>query len=85
MSRPKGTMKAATLDNSKRLQRLMHYLSDLKERTTLEIIQGANICAVNSAIAELRVNLEPYGMAINCRRLDKNRWAYQLQLRGRTV
>ena len=46
----------AKLHNSPRLQRLLKFLSDLKPHSTREIIQGANICAVNTAVDELREN-----------------------------
>lgn len=85
MSRPKGTIKFARLDNSPRLQRLMHFLSDCREYSTLEIIHGAGICAVNSAVTELRRNLECYGIEINCRKVDRNRYMYQLQLKERSA
>ena len=39
---------------SARLQRLITYMIDGKVKTTLEIIQGADICAVNSAVCEVR-------------------------------
>lgn len=57
-------MHAATLSNSPRLQRVADLLSDGLEHTTLEIINAARVCAVNSIIAELRVN----GFRIVCRR-----------------
>lgn len=57
-------MNNAKLQNSPRLQRVLTLLSDGRERSTLEIVRGANVCAVNSAIAELRRN----GIAIRCQR-----------------
>jgi hypothetical protein len=43
------------------------------EHTTLEIIQKAGVCAVNSIISELRMN----GYSIDCqRRADK--WFYRM-------
>ena len=41
---------------SPRLRRVQNLLSDGRERTTLEIIREAQVCAVNSVIAELREN-----------------------------
>ena len=46
----------ANLSESPRLQRLLKFLSDCKPHTTREIINGANICAVNTAVTELRRN-----------------------------
>ena len=56
--RPTGTIHAARLAGSPRLQRLLAYLRDRggQGATTREIIEGAGICAVNSAIDELRAN-----------------------------
>lgn len=63
----------ARFEESERLQRLLDYLLDGTQRTTREIIQGAGICAVNSAACELRMN----GFDVRC--LRKSRPAiYQL-------
>lgn len=51
-----GMIHAAKLSRSARLQRAHRLLADGHERTTLEIILGAGVCAVNSVIAELREN-----------------------------
>lgn len=56
-------IKYAKLATSKRLQRLLKFLSDCKPHTTKEIFVGANICAVNTAVTELRRN----GFDILCR------------------
>lgn len=53
----------AKLATSKRLQRLLKFLSDLKPHTTREIFVGADITAVNTAVDELREN----GFDIPCR------------------
>ncbi len=58
-------MNAAMLSNSNRLQRVLQYLSDGKEHSTLEIVHGYRVCAVNSIISELRLN----GIAVACRRV----------------
>jgi hypothetical protein len=55
-------MHAASLEKSKRLKRVDEYLSDLRPRSTMEIIQACTVCAVNSIIAELRAN----GRQIKC-------------------
>lgn len=56
-----------------RLQRCYAALREYGELSTLDLIRIANICAVNSVVAELRAN----GININCRR-DKGRWLYSL-------
>ena len=47
-------MKAARLENSARLRRVADLLADGREYSTLDIIMGAGVCAVNSCVAELR-------------------------------
>lgn len=66
-------MHSATLNGSRRLQRVRKLLADGKPHSTMEIIQRANVCAVNSIVSELRAN----GMAIDCRR-EGRRWYYRL-------
>lgn len=66
-------MNYAKLDNSPRLQRVAALLADGQWRTTMEIIVGANVCAVNSAIAELRAN----GLAVESKRAG-DVWSYRL-------
>lgn len=56
-------MHAATLQ-SPRLRRLMAALSDREWHSTRDLISEAGICAVNSAVAELRAN----GVMIQCTR-----------------
>jgi len=68
-------MKAANIMHSDRLQRVLAVLMDRKAHTTRSIIRKANVCAVNSCIAELRAN----GVQIECER-KKNLWFYQLAL-----
>jgi len=66
-------MRAAKLQNSERLQKVLKVLSDGREHSTQEIIKAGNVCAVNSIIAELREN----GHEITC--VARNRvWYYQL-------
>lgn len=67
-------MRAARIERSARLQRVAELLSDGRWYSTLDIIVGAGVCAVNSCIAELRVN----GLAIECRRVGKERFEYRL-------
>ena len=56
-------MHAARLDRSPRLQRVHAVLADGREHSTLDIVQTAQVCAVNSIVAELRRN----GVSITCR------------------
>lgn len=52
-------MKAAKLETSDRLQRVYELLKRGGEYSTMEIVQQARVCAVNSIIAELRANGVP--------------------------
>jgi hypothetical protein len=65
-------MKSAHLETSERLQRVDQLLADGREYSTLDIVYGAQVCAVNSIIAELRDN----GRNIRCRR-EGNLWFYK--------
>lgn len=57
-------MRHAKLSKSSRLQRVLKALQEAHgELSTREIIGAANVCAVNSCIAELREN----GAEITCR------------------
>lgn len=67
-------MNAAKLEKSDRLQRVDALLSDGREYSTLDICIGANVCAVNSAIAELRAH--PNNRVISCRRIA-DVWYYR--------
>ena len=49
-------MHAARLSRSKRLQRVHALLSDGEWHSTRDIVHAAQVCAVNSIIAELRHN-----------------------------
>lgn len=72
-------MHCASLERSPRLQRVLDLLLDGAERSTLEIVAGARVCAVNSCIAELREN----GFAIDCRQSSDSGervWLYRLDL-----
>ena len=76
------TLHAARLDRSDRLQRVLAVLEDGREHSTLEIVQRAGVCAVNSIAAELRAN----GCVIACRQdvdpADGRRvWLYRLEER----
>ena len=67
-------MHAALLENSPRLQRTHAVLMDGLEHTTMNISIKAKICAVNSAVAELRDN----GFDIKCQRRG-DLWFYKME------
>ncbi len=73
-------MHAASLNSSPRLQRVHDLLLNGREYSTLEIVQGAQVCAVNSIIAELRAN----GLTITCRQIvspaGERRWLYRMEV-----
>ncbi len=66
-------MNAAQLAKSDRLRRVKTFLSDYQPHSTLEIVNKANVCAVNSIVAELRAN----GVPITCQRRG-DRWFYEM-------
>lgn len=68
-------MNAAKLTRSQRLQRVRDVLIDGMKHTTLDLIEKAHVCAVNSIISELRQN----GMVITCQRVG-DRWFYQAKV-----
>jgi len=63
----------AKLENSNRLQRVYSLLQS-GPKTTMQIIQEAGVCAVNSIISELRVN----GITIHCECIRKGVYKYSL-------
>lgn len=65
----------AKIENSPRLQRLREYLSDYQPHTTLDIIRNAEICAVNTAVAELRKN----NYKIDCKCIQRGIYNYQMK------
>ena len=67
-------MNAASIESSQRLNRVLDLLSRGGEFSTLEIIKQANVCAVNSIVAELRQN----GFEIGCQRRG-DKWFYRLE------
>ncbi len=74
MSSSTGGIHAARLERSARLQRVDALLADGLEHSTLEIIRRAHVCAVNTAVAELRTN----GRRIRCRQAGRV-WYYRCQ------
>jgi hypothetical protein len=67
-------MNAASIEKSARLGRVLDLLSQGGEFTTLDIIRQAEVCAVNSIVAELRQN----GFDITCQRRGE-KWFYTLE------
>ncbi len=70
---PRPGLHAARLSTSERLQRVSKVLADGQPHTTLDLIQKAQVCAVNSIASELRRN----GLPIRCWR-EGDVWYYQL-------
>jgi hypothetical protein len=76
-----GRIKAAKLETSPRLQRVLKLLDENDHRwlTTRMIMRRCSVCAVNTVIAELREN----GAVIDCKtdvmRDGKRRWSYRLR------
>lgn len=68
-------MHAASIEKSDRLRRVDALLADGLPHSTMEIIEDAHVCAVNSIIAELRAN----GRDIHCNRVDRV-WFYQMEI-----
>ena len=71
-------MHAADLKSSPRLQRVLEFLCDGEGRTTRDIVIGADVCAVNSCVSELRDN----GFDIKCRQVGQDGrrvWIYELR------
>lgn len=67
-------MHFAKVETSERLQKVFTLLKDYKPRTTREIIREADVCAVNSIIAEIRMN----GYQIRCTPISRGVFEYQL-------
>ena len=69
-------IKAALLENSKRLQRVAKFLGDGKPHSTREIIRACDVCAVSTIVDELR---EPKnGFDIVCKQINRDRWEYTM-------
>lgn len=67
-------MNHARIERSPRLQRVDRLLDDGKWHSTMDIVQGARVCAVNSIVAELRKN----DRLIDCERRG-DVWWYRKQ------
>ena len=79
-------MHFARISSSPRLQRVHALLSDGQERSTLDIVTGVDVCAVNSCIAELRAQ----GYYIECRQIrsettGQRLWLYRMPNPMRTL
>ena len=66
-------IRAAKIENSDRLRRVLALLSSGGWHGTWEIMQTAQVCAVNSIISELREN----GIQIETRCVGRGRYEYQ--------
>lgn len=65
---------AAKIESSERLQRVLDVLQDRQWHSTLEIMQRTFLCAVGSAVSELRAN----GISVECRCVGQGRYEYRL-------
>ena len=65
---------AANLATSERLQKVYAVLQDGQWHTSFEIMQKTNLCAVGSAISEIRSQ----GYEIKCECVSKGRFQYRL-------
>ncbi len=71
-------IRAADARRSARLRRVLGVLADRRWHSTREIVRAADVCAVNSIMAELRAN----GYAVACRHVragGDRRWLYRLE------
>lgn len=72
-------MHAARLDRSDRLRRVHALLAGGGEHSTLEIVTGARVCAVNACIAELRENgAEIVCRQTTCHATGERIWLYRM-------
>lgn len=59
-------MRAANIANSPRLQRVLGVLFDGEWHSTRTIIRRADVCAVNSCVAELKAPINGYAIISRC-------------------
>lgn len=71
-------MNYANADRSRRLQRFLGVLADGLWHGTREIVQAAEIMAVNSVASEVRAN----GIHVDCRCIGRGRYEYRLPCRA---
>ena len=69
----------AKIEDSERLQRVHKLLSDGRWHSTREIMREADVCAVNTCIAELRAN----GCPIVTYCSGRGRYGYKLERNAR--
>jgi hypothetical protein len=67
---------AASIGSSERLQKVLDVLQDRQWHSTLDIMLKTSLCAVGSAISELRAN----GIEVECRCAGKGRYEYKLNI-----
>lgn len=65
---------AANIETSERLQKVLHFLSDYNWHSTFEIMKATQLCAVGSAISEIRHN----GYEIDCKCVGHGLFEYKL-------
>lgn len=68
-------MRHAASLNSDRLKRVLTVLQDGQPHGTFEIASKTQLCAVGSAVSELRAN----GIIVDCTHVGKGRFEYQLR------
>lgn len=67
---------AAVLKNSNRLQKVLNVLKDNDWHSTWDIMsKTGGLCAVGSAVSELRAN----GLQIACQCVSKGKFIYRLE------
>lgn len=77
----RGTIHAGQVGTSERLQRVLKVLEDGRPHTTREIIQAADVCAVNAIISEIRAN----HITVDCVKVKGKRGVYQYTLKVRNI
>jgi hypothetical protein len=70
-----GGINHARIETSDRLRRVLAVLADGREYTTLDLMAYARVCAVSTAVAELRAN----GFSISCQRRG-DLWFYRMEV-----
>ncbi len=65
---------AANINTSDRLQKVLSVLSDYAWHGTFDIMSKTQLCAVGSAVSEIRAN----GVAVESRCIGRGRYQYKL-------
>jgi hypothetical protein len=68
-------MHACHIETSPRLQRVLAVLADGARHTTRDLMLRANVCAVNSCVAEIRAN----GIDVRCEAVARGRYVYWIE------